>query len=192
MHSRFRLSFLPYPVFSSAVLCGLSADREDPSSPTTVIVQNQPAARLRRSVNFLLISTISFLVGGYLSLSYAPPILLPWVLGTKVVTDEESLRIYEAPDVFSREVDTHIKTCALAQELRAKPDFIESRPHLKIPEPVRAHSLTGGTLAGPGMIVVPPYQWNQKDGESMVSIMYIGPDVSLDTLGWCMEGCWRR
>ena len=142
-----------------------------------MVVQNQGRARLSRTVNFLLISTVSFLVGGYLSLSYAPPILLPWVLGA-APTDAETLAMYEAPDDFSREVDEHIKNCALAKELRANPDFTESRPHLKMPEAVRAHSLTGGTLQGPGMIVVPPYFWNEKDGKSMVSILYVGTDLS--------------
>ena len=93
-------------------------------------------------------------------------------------TDEETLSLYDAPDDFSREVDDHIKNCALARELRANPDFYESRPHLKIPEVIRAHNLTGGTLAGPGMIVVPPYIWNEKDGKSMVSIFYLGSDVT--------------
>lgn len=93
-------------------------------------------------------------------------------------TDEETLAIYEAPDDFSREVDEHIKNCVLAQELRANPNFTESRPHLKIPEAIRAHNLTGGTLMGPGMIVVPPYAWNEDGGKSMISIFYLGSDVT--------------
>jgi 3'-phosphoadenosine 5'-phosphosulfate synthase len=93
-------------------------------------------------------------------------------------TDEETLSLYEAPDDFSREVDEHIRDCAIASELRRNPDFYESRPHLKIPEAVRSHNLTGGTLAGPGMIVVPPYIWNEKDGKALVSIFYVGNNVS--------------
>jgi acyl-coenzyme A thioesterase PaaI-like protein len=93
-------------------------------------------------------------------------------------TNVETLSMYEPPDDFSREVDEHIKNCALARSLRANPDFKESRPHLKIPEEVRQHNLTGGTLAGPGMIVVPPYYFNEKDGKSMVQIFYVGSDCS--------------
>lgn len=93
-------------------------------------------------------------------------------------SDTETLSIYEPPDDFSREIDEHIKTCTLAVELRENPDFIESRPHLKIPSEVRQHNLTAGTLAGPGMIVVPPYYFNEKDGKSMVQIFYVGPDCS--------------
>jgi len=125
----------------------------------------------------LTISTISLIVGGYLALSYAPPILVPLIMGS-MPSDVETLSIYEPPDDFSREVDEHIKNCALAVELRAHPDFRESRPHLKIPPEVRQHNLTAGTLAGPGMIVVPPYYFNEKDGKSMVQIFYVGPDCS--------------
>lgn len=143
----------------------------------TVVVHNRSRARVRRTLSFLLISTVSFVVGCYFALSYAPPILTPWIMGS-MPTDEETLAIYEAPDEFSREVDEHIKNCVLARELRANPNFTESRPHLKIPEAIRAHNLTGGTLLGPGMIVVPPYSWNEDGGKSMVSIFYLGSDVT--------------
>ena len=93
-------------------------------------------------------------------------------------TDEETLSIYEAPDEYSRGIDEHIKNCSLATKLRANPDFQESRPHLKIPEAVRSHNLTAGTLAGPGMIVVPPYIWNEREGKELVQIFYLGNNVS--------------
>merc|ERR1711939_152082 len=144
---------------------------------STVVVHNKGQARVRRTISFLTISTVSLIVGGYLALSYAPPILVPLIMGS-MPSDVESLSIYEPPDDFSREIDEHIKNCALAVELREHPDFRESRPHLKIPPEVRQHSLTAGTLAGPGMIVVPPYYFNEKDGKSMVQIFYVGPDCS--------------
>lgn len=93
-------------------------------------------------------------------------------------TDEETLEMYEAPDEYSRAIDERIRSCSIARDLRSHPDFRESRPHLKIPEAVRPHNLTGGTLAGPGMIVVPPYIWNEKEGKELVSIFYVGSNVS--------------
>ena len=93
-------------------------------------------------------------------------------------TDEDTLFMYEAPDEYSREIDDRIRNCSIARDLRSRPDFRESRPHLKIPEAVRAHNLTGGTLAGPGMIVVPPYIWTEKEGKELVSIFYVGNNVS--------------
>jgi 3'-phosphoadenosine 5'-phosphosulfate synthase len=104
--------------------------------------------------------------------------LLGLIMGSNVVTDEDSLKMYEAPDDFSREVDEHIKNSPLAVSLRNDPSWRESRPSLKIPAAIRQHNLTSGTLAGPGMIVVPPYYFNKKDGSEMVQIMYVGTDVS--------------
>lgn len=95
-----------------------------------------------------------------------------------IPTNEETLDLFNPPDEFSREVDNFIKTHPLAEELRQNPAFTESRPHLKIPEDLRARNLTGGTLAGPDKIVVPPYVWSEEGGKSMVSIFYLGSDVS--------------
>lgn len=92
-------------------------------------------------------------------------------------TNEDTLR-WEAPDEFTREIDEHIKNCATAVHLRKDPDWIESRPHLKIPAEIRSHNLTGGTLAGPDKIVVPPYYFNKKGGEQMVCIFYVGTNLS--------------
>jgi acyl-coenzyme A thioesterase PaaI-like protein len=99
-------------------------------------------------------------------------------MGSHTPSDAETLTLYTAPDAFSAEVDSHIRDCALAQSLRSDASWRESRPHLKIPEAVRQHNLTAGTLAGPGMIVVPPYYFNKKDGSEMVQIFYVGSDVS--------------
>lgn len=142
-----------------------------------VVIHNRSRHRTRRIVKFLTISSVSFAFGAYLAIQYSPPVLLPWIMGS-LPTDEETLSIYKAPDEFSREVDEHIRTCSIAKDLRAHPDFRESRPHLQIPEAMRSHNLTGGTLAGPGMIVVPPYIWNQKEGKELVQIFYVGNKVS--------------
>jgi adenylylsulfate kinase len=42
---------------------------------------------------------------------------------------------------------------------------------------MRSHSLTGGTLIGPGKVVVPPFAWSEKGGKSLVSISYLGVDL---------------
>lgn len=141
-----------------------------------VVVQDRPRGRTRRIFTTLVLSLGSFLVGGYLALSYAPPFLTPLIMGS-APTNEDTLK-WEAPDEFTREIDEHIKNCITAQELRKNPDWIESRPHLKIPAEIRSHNLTGGTLAGPTKIVVPPYFFNKKGGEQMVCIFYVGTDLS--------------
>lgn len=93
-------------------------------------------------------------------------------------TDEESLTLYNPPDEASREIEQFLHDHPLAVRLRQDPNFTESRPTLQIPEKVRGHSLTAGTLSGPGRIVVPPFQWNEKDGKSLVSLFYVGDDMS--------------
>lgn len=154
-----------------------STDAMANCSARTVVVHNKGRARGRRLISFLIISTASFGIGTFLALSYAPPILTPLIMGS-MLTDVETLSMYEAPDDFSREVDDYIRESTLAQSLREHPDFTESRPHLKIPAEIRQHNLTAGTLAGPGMIAVPPYYFNERDGKSMVQIFYVGPNCS--------------
>lgn len=150
---------------------------ETQSFYSTVVVHNRARYRARRLLNFLAISSLSFAAGAYLAIQYSPPFLAPWIMGS-LPTDEDTLSNYEAPDKYSRDIDEHIRNCSIATELRAHPDFRELRPHLKIPEAVRSHNLTAGTLSGPGMIVVPPYVWSEKEGKELVEIFYLGNNVS--------------
>jgi acyl-coenzyme A thioesterase PaaI-like protein len=92
-------------------------------------------------------------------------------------TEEETLTAFIANDPATAEIDNAIRTHPVAEALRANPDYSESRPHLTIPGPLRERNLTAGTLAGPGKIVVPPYVFSERDGKSMVSLMYLGGDV---------------
>lgn len=92
-------------------------------------------------------------------------------------SDAETLVMFKPPDEMSLEIDDFIRNHPLARAMRDNPDFTESRPHMKIPEALRSHSLTGGTLIGPGKILVPPFVWSEKGGKSLVSISYLGPDL---------------
>ena len=92
-------------------------------------------------------------------------------------TDEETLTMYSPGDDHAKGVEDYINNHPLVLELRSRPEYSESRPHMKIPESQRSHNLTGGTLMGPGRVVVPPFAWNEKGGKSMVSISYLGPDL---------------
>jgi acyl-coenzyme A thioesterase PaaI-like protein len=174
-----RIKFFAVVLLHRYVVAGCKAPRvlSDILTNTKVVIHNRSRHRARQLLNFFAISTVSFAVGAYLAIQYSPPLLAPWIMGS-LPTDEETLSMFEAPDEYSRGVDDHIRNCSIAKELRAHPDFREARPHLKIPEAVRSHNLTGGILSGPGMIVVPPYIWNEKDGKEMVSIFYVGNNVS--------------
>lgn len=92
-------------------------------------------------------------------------------------TDEETLLMYIPEDERSREIDEFIKAHPLAAELRLRPEFSESRPHLKVPESFKSHNLTAGTLMGPGRLGVPPFVWSEKGGKSLVSISYLGDEL---------------
>ena len=92
-------------------------------------------------------------------------------------SDEETLTMYEPQDGECAEVDNFIRNHPLSRSLRENADFTESRPHMKIPAALRSHNFTGGTLNGPGRIVVPPFTFSEKGGKSMVALYYLGTDM---------------
>ncbi|OQE05402.1 hypothetical protein PENVUL_c025G09586 [Penicillium vulpinum] len=130
-----------------------------------------PRSRLRRFIGFTSIAVFAFTVG----LTYQTQITLSRIMATP--TGEETLTAFVASDTATANIDNTLRTHPVAEALRANPEFSESRPHLTIPEPMRERNLTAGTLAGPGKIVVPPYVFSQRDGKTMVSLMYLGGDV---------------
>ena len=153
---------------------------------STVLIHDKPRSRLRRTISFFIIATTTFSLSAYFALTYAPPFLHPSVvaltssskMGSHIPTDEETLTMYTAPDTLSAEIDEHITQHALSQQLRADPSWKESRPHLRIPDAIKNHNLTAGTLSGPGMLTVPPLYFNKHDGSEMVQIFYVGDSVS--------------
>jgi len=92
-------------------------------------------------------------------------------------SDDETLSMFTPEDEGTREIEEFIQNHPLSVEMRSKPEYSESRPHLKIPESQRNHNLTGGTLMGPGRVVVPPFVWSERGGKSLVSISYLGEDL---------------
>lgn len=94
-------------------------------------------------------------------------------------TDAETLDLFHPSTPSEEEIDSHILKHPLAVSLRQNPEMVESRPHMRIPPAMRPHNLTGGVLAGPGRIEVPPLNFNEKHAElpSMVQIMYVGESL---------------
>lgn len=95
-------------------------------------------------------------------------------------TDAETLTLYQPDTEQAQDINDRIITHPLAVQLRARGDMVESRPHLKIPEKMRPHNLTGGTLLGPEKIEVPPLTFSQRQVESgglpeLVQFSYFGP-----------------
>ncbi|KAI6352373.1 hypothetical protein MCOR25_009443 [Pyricularia grisea] len=92
-------------------------------------------------------------------------------------TVEDAVRTYKPETPEAQAMEDYINKHPLVQELRANPEMTESRPHLKIPPEWRAHSLTAGTLMGPGLVSVPPFDWIETDGKSYVEIAHLGEDL---------------
>ncbi|KAK4101772.1 adenylylsulfate kinase [Parathielavia hyrcaniae] len=92
-------------------------------------------------------------------------------------TDADTLDSFVPYDEDAQAKEDFIHSHPLAASLRSNPDFIESRPHLKIPPSWRRHNLTGGTLLGPGKVAVPPISWSHREGKSYVQIQHVGTDL---------------
>ena len=107
----------------------------------------------------------------------AQPSLRPFLAMMNIPTDVESLTTFKPKDEQSQKIDDHLVNHPVALALRANPDFREQRPHMKIPEPVRNHTLVAGSLLGPGKIWVPPIAFLEKGGKSLTAIMYLGQDI---------------
>lgn len=92
-------------------------------------------------------------------------------------SDEETLTMFTPENDATQGIEDFIQNHPIILDLRSKPEFSESRPHLKMPVTMRAHNLTAGTLMGPGKVVVPPLAFNEEGGKSMVSVSYLGKDL---------------
>ncbi|GAB1739395.1 hypothetical protein NU219Hw_g4355t1 [Hortaea werneckii] len=133
-----------------------------------------PPRRLRR---FLLTTTLFLLfssAGFAMSAAPAADTINGFV---NPPTDAETLTLYSAPTPTEHAINDHILTHPLSVRLRAQEGMTESRPHLKIPESMRPHNLTGGTLLGEDKIAVPPLMFADKDAAlpTLTSISYLGP-----------------
>lgn len=134
---------------------------------------------LRPLLKYTLIGSTCLLAGIYLGIQLLPNRAALLALAGQHPSDAETLSpsLYHPPDPATAAINTRILTCPLAESLRRNPAFLESRPHLKIPEALRPTNLTGGTLMGPGKIAVPPLVFGEGQGKSMYSIFYLGEQL---------------
>lgn len=89
-------------------------------------------------------------------------------------TDAETLTMFTPNTEEVAEVERLIFEHPLTKSLFEDDKYIASRPHLKIPDKLRAQNLTGGTLLGADKIAVPPLQFTSADGSTFVSLQYLG------------------
>ena len=83
--------------------------------------------------------------------------------------------MYRDPDEAAAKINSFITNHPLSVALRADPAWSESRPHLRYLEEHKKHSLTAGTLMGPGRVPVPPLVFT--DQKHLVSMSYLGTDL---------------
>ncbi|RFU76767.1 thioesterase family [Trichoderma arundinaceum] len=92
-------------------------------------------------------------------------------------TDAETAKLFVPDTDEVQRIEDTINNHPLVKELRSRPEFKESRPHLKMSQGVRSQSLTAGVLQGDGKMVVPPVAFIEDGGKSIVSITYIGDQL---------------
>ena len=90
-------------------------------------------------------------------------------------TSDDGLRIYRQPDEIAAEIEKHMQEHPIAKALQGDLQWKELRPHLRFPESHRQHSLTAGTLAGPGKFPVAPFIY--VDDKNLVELTYVGTDM---------------
>ncbi|KAL4925830.1 PaaI family thioesterase [Aspergillus undulatus] len=132
-------------------------------------------SRCGRLINFTFLALFSFTVGGAYQVYQT---ITQSIMTYPIISDEETLTAYIPTDDLSRRVEEHIHNHPLSLSLREDPDYSESRPYMKIPVEIRSRSLTAGTLSNSDGIVVPPVVFNNKKTNTLVSIIYLGPNVS--------------
>ncbi|KAJ6020913.1 thioesterase family protein [Penicillium herquei] len=76
----------------------------------------------------------------------------------------------------SNEVEQFIESHSLTSSLRKDPHYIEKRPHLSIPESMRAQNILTGPLSGPKKITVAPYIF-EATNKSMIMIIHLGNEL---------------
>ncbi|KAM7190617.1 HotDog domain containing protein [Naviculisporaceae sp. PSN 640] len=118
----------------------------------------------------LLFASVGFIMAAAPAYESATAILSP-------PSDADTLTMYSPSDDDALVKEEFIDSHPLTKSLRENPDFVESRPHMKIPESWRKHNLTGGTLIGPGKVAVPPFSWTEKNGKEFVQITHVGTDL---------------
>ncbi|PBP22500.1 adenylyl-sulfate kinase [Diplocarpon rosae] len=193
---RARFTHTPTPVFSTQqsrtfsishslrTAHGLhppNTNKQEDTSKTTKLTRRIAALPLppkkplfRRALNVFAIALVSTFTGFIMT---SAPVISAVDGYLNPPTDEETLTMFKPPDAAAQEVEDFIASHPLAAELRSNPEYSESRPHLKVPEAQRSHSLTAGTLMGSGKVVVPPFVWSERGGKSLVSISYLGGDL---------------
>jgi len=118
----------------------------------------------------ILFTTLGFIMAAAPAYESAKTIMSP-------PSDADSLSLFVPEDDNAKAKEDYINSHPFVASLRADPNLIESRPHMKIPPPWRRHNLMAGTLMGSGKMEVPPLCWSDPTGNQYVQITHVGVDL---------------
>ncbi|KAF2276025.1 Thioesterase/thiol ester dehydrase-isomerase [Westerdykella ornata] len=154
-----------------------SSETNTTSNTTSPPPPQQPKSKpILRALLFLLATTACFTAG--FTMASAPVLASVIETATQSLqppSDAETLTLFTPPTADLAEIERQIFSHPLTQSLLSDPKYIASRPHLRIPETLRAQNLTAGTLLGANKIAVPPLQFHTADGSEFASLQYLGP-----------------
>ncbi|PSR91952.1 HotDog domain-containing protein [Coniella lustricola] len=163
-HSR-SLARLPKHSFARLVSTTVS-DSLQPPRPS--FIRRAFSATFRA----VLFTTLGFIMSAAPAYSTVQSIVTP-------KSDAETLTMWVPTDDAGRAHEDYINAHPAVLALRANPNCVESRPHLKVPPAWRAHNLTAGVLIAPNCVPFPPVAWLDATGETKeyVQISYVGEDL---------------
>ncbi|KAF8695708.1 thioesterase thiol ester dehydrase-isomerase, partial [Rhizoctonia solani] len=77
-------------------------------------------------------------------------------------------------EIYLTALEEKLQSLPLVGELRQRQGWYESRPYQNYPEERRRHSLTSGTLRGPGKLAIPPLVFAKDDESEAIAIIHVG------------------
>ncbi|KEP52346.1 putative phosphate ABC transporter, ATP-binding protein [Rhizoctonia solani 123E] len=77
-------------------------------------------------------------------------------------------------EIYTAALEENLQNLPLTKELRQRQGWYESRPYQNYPEERRRHSLTSGTLRGPGKLALPPLVFAKEDESEAIVIIHVG------------------
>ncbi|OAL50816.1 hypothetical protein IQ07DRAFT_599885 [Pyrenochaeta sp. DS3sAY3a] len=149
--------------------------KTSPPPPPPSSSTNPPPPKKPLSIRLplaLALTLLTFTAGFIMAGAPAIPSLLSL---SSPPSDAETLVLFTPTTADIALIEKTLFDHPLTKSLLEDPRYIASRPHLKIPEALRAQNLTGGTLQGADKIAVPPLQFSTEDGTTYVSLQYLGP-----------------
>ncbi|GAA96191.1 uncharacterized protein L969DRAFT_84053 [Mixia osmundae IAM 14324] len=152
----------------------------DPSKTRSGQLLAQSIGQTAQSQRWLIYAGL-FASGYFLSSLYPAP--QPRLLAILFPRDAPASPSDESPEGkrHVEMIEQQLQDLPIIRQLRSETTakqgeamYRESRPHLRFPEAKRIHSLTSGTLRGPGKLAVAPIVFSTADNKQSVMVVHVG------------------